>query len=118
MHGDTADKVVVVMRPLGIRDQSHSQKRYERSKNKTENKNGDCGPFEIFELRVGNFAINLGERLLAAQSQNGMAESDEKSDERDRRQSGSLQPAQRILAEFHIFEVRSRSELSSLQGIP
>ena len=115
VHGNAADKVVVVMRPLGVRNQSHTQKRHERCKNKTEDKNGHCRPFQIHELRVRDLTIHLGERLLAAQSQNGMAESDENSNERDRRQSGSFQPAQGIFAELHIFEVRSRSELSSLQ---
>ena len=78
IHGQPGDQVVLVNRDSHrVRNDHHEQQRREAGKNETVNRNDDGGSLQVLQLGMGQFAVHLGQRFLAAHGQHGMAEGDQ-----------------------------------------
>src|SRR5581483_3261798 len=109
--GQSAEKVVDVLTPHGIRDDHAGKKRDYAGAEHRVDTNDVAGVLQILQLGVGDFAVHLGEGFEAAHRQQRMPERDNNGDGADLRPEGSTEPAERVLAELEIARQRGRRNL-------
>ena len=120
IHGEAGDQVVLVNRdPHRVRNDHHEQQRREPGKDEAVNRDDDGGALQVLQLGMGQFAVDLGQRFLAAHGQHGMAEGDQDAENGEFRgqtvrQVGVLQKAQRFVAELQAVGSRQRHGLVAL----
>src|SRR5882724_8837913 len=82
VHGQASDEVVFVDRDAdGVGNEHHREQGSEAGEEEAVDGDDDRGAFEVLELGVGNFAVDLGEGFFAAHGEDGVAEGDEDSEE-------------------------------------
>ena len=69
---------------------------------------------QVLHLRVGDFAINLGQRFKAAHREQRVAERDDDADSAYLRPDGAIEPAERVFAELDIAGHRQGRKLHIL----
>ena len=120
IHGQAGDQVVFVNRdPHRVRNDHHEQQRREPGKDEAVNRDDDGGPLQVLQLGMGQLAVDLGQRFLAAHGQHGMAKGDQDAEDGELGgesvgQVGVLQKAQGFLAELQAVGSGQRHGLVAL----
>ena len=77
----------------------------------------ESGLFQIRQLRMLDFAVDLCERFLAAHRQNRMSQADKNRNQRNHvRPLITVEPAERALVEFHVGGTRRTAADASPAG--
>ena len=77
VHGKAGDQIVFVNRhPNRVRDDHHEQQGCEAGEYEAVNGDDDSRAFQVLQLGMCQFTIDLGKRFLATHRQHGVAEGD------------------------------------------
>ena len=94
-----------------VGDQHGGQQRCAAGKDQAVDGNDDGRALQVLELGMLDLAIDLGQALLAAHGQDGVAERHENAEEAEtRNEPRSLQEAERVVAELEIATGWARAE--------
>ena len=120
IHGQPGDEVVLVNRNSHrVRNNHHEQQRREPGKNETVDRDDDGRALQVLQLGMGQFAVDLGQRFLAAHGQHGMPKGNQDAENGElggepMRQVGVFQETQGFGAEFQAVGRGQRDRLVSL----
>src|SRR6185437_12764073 len=96
VHRQAANQVFLELPANGVRDDHHRKEGRTRGEDQAVKENDPGGFLQVGKLRVLDFAIHLSHGFLAAHRENGMAQSNQDSNETNRvRKRTAVQPAQR-----------------------
>jgi hypothetical protein len=90
------------MLALGIGNDHHREERNQRGEQHAVDENHEAGALQVLELGKGDFAIHLGQALLAAHGQQRMAQADQDGDKCDLGRNRPFEPPQRVRREMQI----------------
>ena len=93
IHGQAADQIFEETLADVVGDDHHREERNQRGEHQAVDENDHAGFFEVGQLGVFDFAIDLGERFFAAHGQHGMAESDENRDDAEHVRQAAVPPS-------------------------
>src|ERR1019366_9553452 len=113
VHGQSADEVGVVVGTLRVRDDHHREKRHQRGEEQAVQEDHQPGLFQVLQLGMFDFAIDLGQGFLAAHGQHGVTEANQQHDDRDLLRPRAQQPSQRLAIVVHVGGRGKRRKLSS-----
>ena len=108
VHGQPGDQVVLVNRDAHrVGNDHHEQQRGEAGENEAVDRDDDGGALQVLQLGMGQFAVDLGQRFLAAHGQHGVPEGDQDAENAELSgqilgQVGVLQEAQSFRAELQV----------------
>ena len=111
VHGETAQQVVDVLPAHAVRDDHHREHRNHTGAEHGVDAHQVAGIHQVLHLRIGNFAVDLGQGLEAAHGEQGVAEGDDDRDRADLRPDGTVEPAERVFAELYVLRYRQRRKL-------
>ena len=98
IHCQAADEIVFEAHSNVVGNNGGGEKGNKRREDEAVNEDDHRGLFEIWQLGVRHFSVDLRERFKPAHSQHGMAERHQDSDDSDSlRQTVGAEPAQRIV---------------------
>src|ERR1035437_6035534 len=109
-----ANQVVKEVLARRIGNDHHRKEGNERGKDHAVNEDDQPGLLQVGQLGMLDFAIDLGERLLAAHSQDGVPEGDENPQQADRVGKAAVtQPSQRVGGEMEMPQRRQRWQVGA-----
>src|ERR1035437_6068092 len=111
VHGKAADQVVQVLGPRGIRNEHYGEEGNQRGEDHTVGEDHKAGALQVLQLGVGDFAVDLGQGLLAAHGEEGVAQADHDGDGGDGGSDGALEPAERLVGEANVLQGWKRHRL-------
>ena len=112
VHGHPRNQVVLVERNADVvGDDHHGKHGSQAGKDKAEDGNDQRRPFQVAQLRTGNFAVHLGQRFFTAHGQHGVAESDQDAEQADALSPVDIfQEPKSFRAEVKVFRDRQRRQ--------
>ena len=121
MHGQSADQVLGEFSAHVVGNNHHSEEGNQRGEDQAVNKDDQPGLFQVTQLGMFDFPVNLRKRLFAAHGQHRMSQPYKNCDQRDRvRPLIAIQPAKRSLVELHVLRQRRGRKVpatTSIQGV-
>src|ERR1035438_6182123 len=99
VHGKAADQVVQELGPRGIGDDHHGEEGNQRGEEHAVGEDHPTGAFQVFELGMGDFAVDLGQGFEAAHGEEGVAQTDHDGDDGDGGRHGTFEPAHGFVGE-------------------
>ncbi len=115
VHGEPGDQVVLVdVGALPCGNEHGSQQRGAAGKDQAIDGDDDGRALQVFELGMLDLAIDLGQALLAAHGQHGVAEGHENAEQSQQRQASAFQKAQRLVTEVEVSGNRRRRQVRAL----
>ena len=104
VHGQPGDQVVLVdLRARPVWDQHGGQQRGAAGEDQAVDGDDDGRALQVLELGVLDFAVDLGQALLAAHGQDGVAECHEDAEQPEHGDElGSFEEPERVFAEVQI----------------
>src|SRR5260370_24737008 len=119
VHGEAGDQIVFVNGNAdSIRNQHDGQQRGQSGENEAVDGDDDRGFFQILELGMSEFTIDLGERFFAAHGQHGVAEGNQDSEQSEHSGKTLLgqavtEKAERFFGEMKVLRNRKRNGVVS-----
>ncbi len=111
MHGETAEQVVHILRPDGIRNNHRGQQSNDASRNHGVNANDVRGDLEVLQLRRRNLTIDLSQRFKSAHCENRVAEGNDNGHRGDLNPGPPCKPSEIMFTEFQVGRSRRRRNL-------
>src|ERR1039457_3989846 len=99
VHGKAADQAVQELGAGGLGDDHHREKGNQRGEEHAVGEDDPTGAFQVLELGVGDFAVDLGEGFEAAHGEEGVAQADHDGEDGDGGRHGAFEPAHGIVGE-------------------
>ena len=111
VHGQAADQVVQELGPRGIGDDHPREKGDQRGEEHAVDEDHPAGAFQVLELGMGDFAVDLGQGFEAAHGEQRVAEADHDGDGGDGGATVPLSQPNGIVGEADVCRVRERHGL-------
>ena len=104
VHGHAGDEVVAVdMHADGVGDDHDGEQRAQAGEEEAVDGDDEGGAFEVFELGVLDFAVDLGEGLFAAHGEDGVSEGHEDAEESEGGgEAAAFEEAEGVVAEVEV----------------
>ena len=99
VHGDSTDEVGKVVGPHLVWNHHDRKERDQRREQHAVDEDHKPGFFQVLELWVFDFPVDLRQRFFAAHGQHGVPEADEQEDPGQVTEECAVQPAQRFLVD-------------------